>query len=278
MKLVPYAIFGQLRLAKWCPDDKFLEDQDSWYQLICERIRGVEFLRSMEHPDDTFKIELDLFDFSLDLRQVILEVVGLPVTAGCSPERLKELFGEPRVFKRFRRRHNSWYEYISDGPEPYEIICVFQDDKGLSSLSVQRLDIPFPKAQDELDSSPGDHRDLDDFEVLPENIKSPESPVSKAKLLMESTNRFRFLIHVRPQPGVVLQAATLTIRNPAGEENTRIDLPLSRRNEDGVIELSGHIDRDLLFRSFVRLSMSDETHHTSQYVFIEFDQFYGIAG
>jgi hypothetical protein len=95
---------------------------------------------------------------------------------------------------------------------------------------------------------------------------------------MESTNRFRFLIHVRPQPGVVLQAATLTIRNPAGEENTRIDLPLSRRNEDGVIELSGHIDRDLLFRSFVRLSMSDETHHTSQYVFIEFDQFYGIAG
>jgi hypothetical protein len=277
MKLVPYAVFGQLRLSKWCPNDEFLEESNSWYQLIHEGIRGVGFLRSMEHPEDTFKIELDLFDFTLDLRQEILTLIGLPVTAGCSPERLKELFGEPQVFKRFRRRHYSWCEYVSEGPEPYQIECAFQDDKGLSSVSIRRLDIPFPKAQDEVDSPPSEHRHLDDFEVLPENIKSPESPVSKAKLLMESTDQFRFLVHVRAQRGIVVQAATLTIRSSSGKETTWVDLPLRPPNENGLIELSGHIDKELLFRAFIRLSMYDETHHTSQYVFVEFDQFYGHA-
>jgi hypothetical protein len=264
-------------LKKWCPDEEFLEDSDSWYQLIREDIRGVEFLRSMEQPDETFKIELDLYDFTQDLRQPILGSIGLPVSAGDSPDRLKDLFGAPQVFKRFRRRGYSWYEFNSDGPEPYVIGCVVKDDRGLSSIEVQRLDIPFPKAQDELDAPPSEHRHLDEFEVLPENIKSPESPVSKAKLLMESTDRFRFLVHVRHQEGIELQAATLTIRNPAGSETTWVDLPITNEVENGAIELSGRIDKSLLFRAFIRLAMHDAKNHTSQNVFVEFDQFYGKA-
>ena len=277
MKLVPYSVFGQLRLARWCLGEEFLEDCNSLYQLIHEDIRGVSFLRSMEQADETFKIELDLFDFTQDLRQTILDIVGLPVAAGCSPERLKELFGEPQVFKRFRRHRYSWYEFNSDGPEPYVVGCVFKDDQGLSSVWVQRLDIPFPKTQDELDSPPSQHRHLDDFEVLPENIKSPESPVNKAKLLMESTERFRFLVHVRCQDGIQLQAATLTIRNSSGSESTWVDLPLCNIVENGAIELTGCIDKELLFRAFIRLAMHDAKNQTSQYVFVEFDQFYAKA-
>ncbi len=275
MKLVSYSVFGQLRLSKWCPDKDFLEDSNSWYQLIHEDIRGISFLRSMEQPDETFKIELDLVDFTQDLRKTILDIIGLPVAAGDSPERLKELFGEPQVFKRFRRHRYSWYEFTSDNPEPFLISCVFKDDKGLSSVWVQRLDIPFPHSQDELDRPSGEHRHLDDFEVLPDNIKSPESPVSKAKLLMESTERFRFLVHVRRQDGIQLQAATLTIRNSAGLESTWVDLPLTNFVENGTIELTGRVDKELLFRAFIRLAMHDEKNRTSQNVFVEFDQFYG---
>jgi hypothetical protein len=78
MKLASYSTFGRLRLRKWCPDEEFLEDQDSWYQLIREGVRGVSFLRSMELPDETFQIEIDLFDFIQDLRFEILEIVELP--------------------------------------------------------------------------------------------------------------------------------------------------------------------------------------------------------
>jgi hypothetical protein len=125
--------------------------------------------------------------------------------------------------------------------------------------------------------SPPTHQWLDNFEVLPENIQSPESPVSKVKLLMETSGNFRFLIHVRPQAGIVLEAATLMIR-AAGEK--RIASVFSLRlfpphPETGIIEITGLIEKEILFRAFVELSVRDEHHRTSQSLFIEFDQWYG---
>ena len=234
-------------------------------------------MRSTENSEETFYVELDLYDSVENLPAEILEVIGLQIKAGISSEEAKRFLGEPESSKRSRRNQTSWYEFKSEQPEPYLITCVFQDDKGLCSVKIQRLDIDFPKSEDELYSPPSNHQMLDEFEVLPENITSPESPVSKVRLLLESSGNFRYLIHVRPQIGVVVEAATLMIRNSISKiQTTIIDLHLSAPNtNNGVIELSGHIDKEFLFRTFIRLSMKDEIHNTSQYVFVEFDQWYG---
>lgn len=174
------------------------------YRLIGENIRGMSFTRSMDHPSETFAINIDLFDFIEDLRFEVLGIIGLPLKPGMSPDEVKRLLGEPESSDRSRRRHTSSYEFRTSSPEPYLIACYFEDEKGLCSLQVTRLDIPFPKSEDELDSEtpPSEHRWLKDHEVLPENILSPESPVSKVRLLMESDN-FRYLIHIRPQKGII---------------------------------------------------------------------------
>lgn len=278
MKLAPYSVFGKLRLRKWFPDDDFLEEESKWYRLISERIRGMGFTRSMDHPDETFTINIDLFDFIEDLRFEVLGIIGLPLKPGMTPDQVKSLLGEPESSDRSRRLHSSWCEFKSDLPEQYSIACSFSDERGLWSVTVTRLDIPFPKAEDERDStlSPSEHSWLREHEVLPENILSPESPISKMRLLTESDN-FRYLIHVRHQKGIVIDAAELIIRNSTTKQNTtRIPIPLATPDTNsGVIEISGHIDKELLFRTFVQLWMRDEIHQTSQNVFIEFDQWYG---
>lgn len=278
MKLAPYSVFGKLRLRRWIKSDEFLEDENTWYRLIGENIRGMGFTRSMDHPDETFTINIDLFDFIEDLRFEVLEIIGLPLKPGMTPDQVKSLLGEPESSDRSRRLHSSWCEFKSDLPEQYLIACSFKDDQGLWSVTVTRLDIPFPKAEDERDSTspPTEHRWLRDHEVLPENILSPESPISKVRLLTESDN-FRYLIHIRPQKGIITESVTLTIRNSTTKrETTRIPLPLkSPDQQTGVIEIAGHIDKELLFRTFVEISMKDEIHDTSQNVFIEFDQWYG---
>lgn len=278
MKLSSYSVFGQLRLRKWIKDDEFLEDEDNFYRVIHENIRGMTFVRSMDNPDETFQIYIDLFDFIEDLRFEVLGIIGLPLKPGMSPDEVKALLGEPESSDRSRRRHTSSYDFKTTSPEPYAISCHFEDERGLCSLQVNRLDIQPPKSQDGLDSDtpPSEHRWLKDYEVLPENILSPESPASKVRLLMESDN-FRYLIHIRPQKGIITESATLTIRNSTTKrETTMIPLPLrSPDPQTGVVEITGYIDKELLFRTFIQLSMKDEIHDTSQNVFVEFDQWYG---
>jgi len=112
--------------------------------------------------------------------------------------------------------------------------------------------------------------------VLPENLTSPESPISKVRLLMESDGRFRYLVHIPKQKGVTVESATLIIRDAAGRETSRIPLCLHCTNEEtGTIELTGWLHKDLLLRTFMWIPTRDEIHNTSQYVVIEFDQWYG---
>ena len=71
-------------------------------------------------------------------------------------------------------------------------------------------------------------------------------------------------------------SASLTIRDTVKSETSRIPLCLHSVNQEkGAIELIGWIDKELLFRTFVWISMRDEIHNTHQYVVIEFDQWYG---
>jgi hypothetical protein len=276
MKLAPYPVFGRLRLRKWYPENEFLEEKDTWHHLINEGVRGISFLRSADYPDETFHINLDLLDFTEDHRFEILEIIGLPLHPGQSPETVKALLGEPESFSRSRRHHASGYIFKSSPPEPYTIACDFDDEKGLRHIAVTRLDIPFPKSEEELNSPPSDHQFLGEYEVLPENITSPESPISKVRLLMESSGNFRYLIHIPAQNGITVESASLTIRDPTKHETSRIPLCLHGINkETGAIELAGWIDKELLFRTFVWISMRDKIHNTHQYVVIEFDQWYG---
>lgn len=280
MKLVSYSVFGALRLRKWCPGYEFLEDENSWYRLVREDIRGVGFVRSMDFPDQTFSISLDLLDFHQDVRQEVLASIGLPLEAGATPERLKELFGEPERVQRSRRQHTDWYDFKSDEPESYLISCTFEEGKGLSRISIVRSDIPYPKSQDELDTphirDPDAIQWLEDHETLPENILSPESPLKKVALLMEGTGLFRFLIRTRPQRGIKVDRATLEIRPSQPKDfNSVFNLKLNPPDEEGVIEVDGYIHKELLFRTFIQLHLTDEIHRTEQNVFVEFDQWYG---
>ena len=276
MKLVPYSVFGSLRLRKWHLDDEFLEDESNWYHLITESAGGITFNRSTDHPDQTFQIELELFHSNEDHRSEILETIGLPLKPGQAPDEVKALLGEPESSTRSRRHHSSSLEFKSDSPEPYSITCHFEDEKGLKSIQVTRLDVPFPQSEEELDSPPSDHQFLGEYEVLPENITSPESLISKVRLLMESNGSFRYLVHIKSQKGVTVERADLVIRNAAKWESTRIPLCLHSDNkEGGAIELTGWIDKELLFGAFLWIPVRDELANTSQYIVIEFDQWYG---
>jgi len=282
MKLVPYSVFGALRLRKWCPDEEFLEEEDSWYRIIHEGIRGVEFMRSMDHPDQTRSIHLDLLDFHQDVRKEVLYAIGLPLEAGVTPDRLKELFDEPEKVRRSRRRHTDWFDFKSDGPEPYLVSCTFEEGKGLSRLSIVRADIPAPKSQEELDTPETKDQDavrwqcLEEYEILPENILSPESPLKKVALPMETNGVFRYLIRTRPQQGIKVDWVQLEVRPTQPKDfNSVFNLQLNPPDPEGVIELEGRIHKELLFRTFIQIHLTDETHHTTQRVFVEFDQWYG---
>src|SRR5688572_7020756 len=140
MKLAPYSVFGKLRLRKWYPDNEYLEDTDSWYHLINEGVRGIMFLRSTDYPDETFHIELDLFDFLEDHRFEILDLIQLPLRPGQSPDEVKAMLGEPESSSRSRRHHSLSYTFKSSAPDPYLLDCQFDDEKGLRCLKVTRLD------------------------------------------------------------------------------------------------------------------------------------------
>lgn len=275
MGLISYADFGKLRLFHWFPNDGFLEDQDSWYGLINEGVRGIHFMRSMARPDETFHVHIDLLDCPLEVRDRILETIRLPVKAGCSFESIKSLLGEPVIYKHVRRRHLATCEFRTAGQESFEIRCVVTDAEGLTNIWIRRLDIEFPKTPDEQNLPPSEHRTLDEFEVLPENINSPESPVSKAKVWMETSDRFRFLIQIRPQRVIDIEAVILVIRNRTGHETTRIRLPVEPCGMNAALGVSGDIDKELALRAFVELSLRDAGNHTSQKVYVELDQFYG---
>ncbi len=277
MKLASYSVFGKLRLRKWFPDDEFLEDQSNWYHVITEHARGVSFQRSTKFRANTYKMEFAL-DLIEDRCLEILEIIQLPLKRGQSPVEVKSILGEPLSSKKSRRDHSFSGEFKTAEPEPYSISCFFSDETGLKSIVVTRLDIPTPKSDGERNLPPSKHQTLDDYEVLPGNITSLESPVSKVRLLMEAFGNFRFLIHIPDKKGIVVQGASLTIRNQDKKlETTSVGLCLHgcKNFTTGTIELQGYIDKELLFRSFVRISIRDEVHDTSQNVFIEFDQWYG---
>ena len=275
MKLISYADFGKLRLSHWFPNEEFLEDQDSWYGLINEGVRGIHFMRSLAQPNETFHIHIDLLDCPFEVRDQILEIIRLPVKPGSSFEVVTELLGGPQNYRHIRRRHFATCEFKTEGPESYKIGCVITDSEGLTSLWIQRLDIEFPKTPDERNSQPSEHRTLDEFEILPENIKSPESPISKARVWMETTDRYRYLVIIRPQNGITIEGITLVIRNGSGLETTRIPLAVAPTNPAGEPGLAGDIDSSLALKTFIELSLRDERNFTSQRVFVEFDQFYG---
>ena len=113
---------------------RVLEEEDSWHHLINEGVRGVTLLRSTDFPDETFHITLDLFDFIEDHRSELLEIIQLPLQPGQSPGAVKALLGEPETFSRSRRHHSLSYQFKSSPPEPYKIVCCFDDQKGLRSL------------------------------------------------------------------------------------------------------------------------------------------------
>ena len=194
---------------------------------------------------------------------------------GSSFEVVTELLGGPQNYRHIRRRHFATCEFKTEGPESYKIGCVITDSEGLTSLWIQRLDIEFPKTPDERNSQPSEHRTLDEFEILPENIKSPESPISKARVWMETTDRYRYLVIIRPQNGITIEGITLVIRNGSGLETTRIPLAVAPTNPAGEPGLAGDIDSSLALKTFIELSLRDERNFTSQRVFVEFDQFYG---
>jgi hypothetical protein len=277
MRLAPYAEFGRLRLAHWCPDDPFLEEVDRHYRLIHERLCGVSFFRSMEHPDQTLSIDLELLNLHENLRSEILSLIGLPLAPGDSVDKVKSILGEPDVTRHSHLNRYSWLEFNTDQPDPYRVSCAIRDNEGLSQITVQRLDIPFPLSQEELDAPPSEHRRLDMFEASPENVKSPESPVSRVSICLESSGMHRYVVHIRNQMGVVIQG--VSFHAPSVEPKIgglMLQLRIPEPDPNGKTVLDGYLDRDLVRRSHLRLDLLDELNHTSQTVVVEFERFWGL--
>jgi hypothetical protein len=152
MKLVPYEVFGRLRLRQFCPNDNLYKEsihKHSQGHFIQETINGFNcicFTRWSKRPDELAMIVIGREGWASTIAGSVLSAIGLNLEAGLSLEETGSRFGPP---PHWRKRSGRLPIFQSDGDSPYEVNCGFTDamkleDMKLFHVVVRRLDIELP--------------------------------------------------------------------------------------------------------------------------------------
>jgi hypothetical protein len=138
--MISHDRFGALRLCQFLPDAEIVK-LENWEFMervwIGEALGFSEWLRLEADPELLRSLALDFGDFPEQAAKEVLRTIDLPVSAGMTVDRLRDLFGEPKRELRFARVNDrATYEFVSASSPHYNVSCTVLHDGGLTYLVV----------------------------------------------------------------------------------------------------------------------------------------------
>ena len=147
MELIPYDQFAKLRLKQLVSADMNVSEDDSYEWLggygINEGIRGADFFRWEQTPDETTGFELYFDLLPSNTARAILDAIGLPIEPGMKLDQVYSVLGEPKEKDVFdgRPQNRQTDNFVIGSTQPYHISCSVHGNDGLIGLSVVRGDV-----------------------------------------------------------------------------------------------------------------------------------------
>lgn len=147
MELIPYSQFAKLRLKQLVAADLNASEDDGYEWLggygINEGIRGADFFRWEQTPDETTGFELYFDLLPSNAARAILDAIGLPLNPRMKLEQIYSALGEPKEKDVFndRPQNRQTDNFVIGSTQPYHVSCSVRDDDGLTGLSVVRGDV-----------------------------------------------------------------------------------------------------------------------------------------
>ena len=142
--MISYQHFGRLRLADFLPAKRIRALQDWEFEdhiWVGEADGFSEWLRLADDPEVLRTIAIAFETFPAVATRRVLAKLGLAVRKGMTVSELEGLLGPIRRTFRFVADRTT-YEFLTTGPEPYQISCTVLPDGGLIYLGVM---IPLSK-------------------------------------------------------------------------------------------------------------------------------------
>lgn len=147
MELIPYSQFAMLRLKQLVAADMNASEDDGYEWLggcgINEGIRGADFFRWEQTPEETTGFELYFDLLPSNAARAILDAIGLPLNPWMGLEQIYSVLGEPKEKDVFndRPQNRQTDNFVIGSTQPYHISCSVHGDDGLIGLSVVRGDV-----------------------------------------------------------------------------------------------------------------------------------------
>lgn len=147
MELISYSEFAKLRLRNFVSNDVEIFEREGVEWLggywIGESVRGADFARWEEIPNETGGMDLDFSLLPDPTMRAILETIQLPLRPGMKLEEVYSILGQPKERDIFgdsvHDRQTDNFE--TNSAQPHHIGCSVHNDTGLLGVSVVRGDI-----------------------------------------------------------------------------------------------------------------------------------------
>jgi len=138
-KLIPYPVFGRLRLADFLATSAGIEARTDWEYLddvwVGEGVGFTEFLRLDEDPDVVRSVALDLADLPPEVSGAILTALRLPLATGMHSDEVLARLGDPDSVDRYVS-DRSTYNFTSGAEARYAVSCTVHNAAGLIYVTV----------------------------------------------------------------------------------------------------------------------------------------------
>lgn len=135
MDLINHSDFAKLRLENFISLKDDLESLTGWEFMgdhwIGEAIGFTEWLRLEVKPEETKSISINLDDFDSEELNNIFNTLKVPLKAGMSFEKIKNILGTPLNTESFVADRKS-YEFIVGTKDEYYVSCTVINKTGLS--------------------------------------------------------------------------------------------------------------------------------------------------
>jgi hypothetical protein len=135
--LIPYAVFGRLRLADFVSAK--LEERAGWEYMddlwVGEGLGFTEFLRLAEDPEVVRSIALDLADLPPASSAAVLGAIGLPLAPGVPAEEVTARLGTPDSVERYVGDRVT-YCFTCGSVDQYAVTCTVHETAGLIYVTV----------------------------------------------------------------------------------------------------------------------------------------------
>jgi hypothetical protein len=141
--VISYDRFGRLRLADFVPRKRIRLLQNWEFEghvWVGEAAGFSEWLRLTDDPEVLKVLAIDFESFPARAAGRVLAKLGLAVQKGMAVAKLEALLGPTRRTLRLLSDRET-HEFLTVGPQPYQVSCTVLNEGGLTYLGVM---IPLP--------------------------------------------------------------------------------------------------------------------------------------